>query len=66
MEMSLVMATVLQQFQLRLAPDQGPVEPEVPVAIRPREGLRVRVKARPQCPEPSEPRPSRIATDGAP
>jgi cytochrome P450 len=43
MEMALIVATVQQQYRLELAPDQGPVEPELHVAIRPRGGLRVRL-----------------------
>jgi cytochrome P450 len=43
MEMALIVATVLQRYRLELAPDQGPVEPELHVAIRPRGGLRLRL-----------------------
>jgi cytochrome P450 len=38
---TLVAATVVQQFRLTLAPGQGPVEPELHIAIRPRGGLRL-------------------------
>jgi cytochrome P450 len=39
MQMVLTVATVLQRFRLALAPNQGPVEAEPHVAIRPKGGL---------------------------
>lgn len=39
MQMVLTVATVLQRFRLELAPNQGTVEPEPHIAIRPRGGL---------------------------
>ena len=44
LEMSLIVATVLRDFRIRLAADQGPVEVEPHTAIRPRGGLRLRVE----------------------
>jgi len=41
MQMVLTVATVLQRFRWTLAPEQGPVEPEPHVAIRPKGGLRM-------------------------
>lgn len=41
MEMTLIVATLLQRFRFRLAANQGSVEPEPLVAIRPRGGLKV-------------------------
>jgi len=41
LEMTLVVATVLREFQFTLSPRQGPVEVEPHTAIRPRGGLRV-------------------------
>jgi cytochrome P450 len=46
METVLIVASVLQQFRLRLASDQGPVEPEPLIAIRPKGGLRVELTPR--------------------
>jgi cytochrome P450 len=46
MEMVLIMATVLQKFRLRLAADQGAVEPEPLISLRPKGGLRVSVNPR--------------------
>jgi cytochrome P450 len=46
MEMVLVAATVLQRFRVEFAADQGEVEPEVAVVLRPRGGLRMRLAAR--------------------
>jgi cytochrome P450 len=43
MEMTLLAATVVQRFRLRLAPGQGDAEPEPHIAIRPRGGLRLEV-----------------------
>lgn len=50
-ELPLIVATVLQRFSVRLAPDQAPdVEPEPLLAIRPRGGLSLRVHARTRAP----------------
>jgi cytochrome P450 len=46
METILIVATVLQSFHVRLAANQGDVEPEPLIAIRPRGGLRVAVNRR--------------------
>jgi cytochrome P450 len=46
MEAALVIATVAQRFQLRLAPDHPPVEPEPLVTLRPKNGIRMVVKQR--------------------
>jgi cytochrome P450 len=46
MEMILILATVLQSFRVRLAADQGEVEPEPLIAIRPKGGLRVSLERR--------------------
>jgi cytochrome P450 len=43
MEVTLVTATVLQRYRPAAPPGQGPVEPELHVAIRPRGGLRLTV-----------------------
>ncbi|REK19120.1 MAG: cytochrome P450 [Planctomycetota bacterium] len=48
MEMVLILATVLQRFRLRLAADQGVVEPEPLISIRPKGGLRVSLEHRRQ------------------
>jgi cytochrome P450 len=48
MEMVLILATVLQRFRVRLAADQGEVEPEALIAIRPKGGLRVKLERRPE------------------
>ncbi len=41
MEMTLIVATLLREFRVTLAPDQGAVEPEVLIAMRPKGGVRV-------------------------
>jgi cytochrome P450 len=46
MEMILIMATVLQKFRLKLAPDQPEVEPEPLISMRPKGGLRVSLSRR--------------------
>ncbi len=46
MELVLVAATILQRFDVQLAPEQGEPEPEMEVVLRPRGGLRVRLAAR--------------------
>lgn len=46
MEMTLVVATVLRRYRVRLAPSQGPIEVEAHTAIRPRGGLRLAVERR--------------------
>ncbi|MFM1652162.1 cytochrome P450 [Brevibacillus sp. B_LB10_24] len=46
MEAALVIATVAQRFQLRLAPDHPPVETEPLVTLRPKNGIRMLVKQR--------------------
>jgi cytochrome P450 len=46
MEMILIVASVLQKFRVRLAADQGDVEPEPLIAIRPKGGLRVSLERR--------------------
>ncbi|HEV3260224.1 MAG TPA: cytochrome P450 [Gemmataceae bacterium] len=50
MEVVLVAATVLQRFQVSLAPDQKEVEPEIEIVLRPKGGLRMRISDR----EPKE------------
>ncbi len=46
MEMILILASVLQQFRVKLAPGQGDVEPEPLIAVRPKGGLRVSLERR--------------------
>lgn len=46
MEVVLVAATVLQQYDLAFAPDQGEAEPELTVVLRPKGGLRMKLTAR--------------------
>src|SRR5262249_3282795 len=46
-EMALVVATVVRQYRLALAPEQGSVEPEPLLAIRPRGGLLMTLNLRP-------------------
>jgi cytochrome P450 len=41
MQMVLTVATVLQKYRWSIAPEQGPVDPEAHVAIRPKGGLRM-------------------------
>jgi hypothetical protein len=41
-------ASVLQRFRVKLAADQGPVEPEALIAMRPKGGLRVELEPRAQ------------------
>jgi cytochrome P450 len=41
MEMILILASVLQEFRVKLAADQPEAEPEVMIAIRPKGGMRV-------------------------
>jgi len=48
MEMVLIVASVLQRFRVKLAADQGPVEPEALIAMRPKGGLRVELEPRAQ------------------
>jgi cytochrome P450 len=51
MEMVLVVATVLQQYQPEPAPGQRPPEPEVRVSLRPRGGLKMRMVVRERVPK---------------
>jgi cytochrome P450 len=46
MEMTLVLATVLQQFRVELAPGQRDAEPEPLIALRPRGGVRLTLTRR--------------------
>jgi cytochrome P450 len=46
MEMILIVATVLQKARVKLAADQGTIEPEPLIAIRPKGGLRVSISRR--------------------
>jgi cytochrome P450 len=46
MEMILIVATVLQKMRVKLAPEQGPVEPEPLIAIRPKGGLQLTISRR--------------------
>jgi cytochrome P450 len=46
MEMTLVVATILQQFRVALGPGQGEVVPEPDIMIRPKGGLRMSVSKR--------------------
>ncbi len=46
LEMTLIVATVLRNFRVTLAADQGPVEVEPHTAIRPRGGLRLHIERR--------------------
>jgi cytochrome P450 len=46
MEMVLIIACVLQRFRVHLAADQGAVEPEALISIRPKGGLRVSLERR--------------------
>lgn len=46
MEMILIVATVLQKVRVKLAADQGAIEPEPLIAIRPKGGLRVAISRR--------------------
>jgi cytochrome P450 len=48
MEMILILVSVLARFRVKLAPDQGEVEPEPLIAIRPKGGLRVSLERRPE------------------
>ena len=48
MEMILIVASVLQRFGVKLAADQGGVEPEPLIASRPKGGLRVSLDGRPE------------------
>lgn len=41
MELTLIVATLLQRFQVTLAPDHGAVGPEALIAMRPKGGVRV-------------------------
>ena len=41
MEMTLIVATLLREFRVALAPDQGAAEPELLIAMRPKGGVRV-------------------------
>lgn len=50
MEMGLVLASLVARFRLELASDQGPVEAEPVIALRPRGGLRLRLVARTPIP----------------
>ena len=58
-EMTLVMATVLQHYQVAPSPEQEQVQVEVHTAIRPRGGLRVEVAELPgegkTSPKPVQP-----------
>jgi cytochrome P450 len=46
MEMILIVATVLQKVRMKLAPEQGVIEPEPLIAIRPKGGLLVEINRR--------------------
>ena len=46
MEMILIVATVLQKMRVKLAADQGEIEPEPLIAARPKGGLRIAVSRR--------------------
>ncbi|MED0678184.1 cytochrome P450 [Aneurinibacillus thermoaerophilus] len=46
MEATLILVTISQKFQLRLADPHNPVEPEPVVTLRPKNGLRMIVKKR--------------------
>jgi cytochrome P450 len=48
MEMALALATIVPRCRLTLPPDHPPVIPEPLIAIRPRDGLTMRVEAQPQ------------------
>jgi cytochrome P450 len=47
MEMTLIVATVLQHFRVELAPGHEEAIPELTMALRPRDGVHVRVQRRP-------------------
>ncbi len=49
MELVLILATVLQQFQVELAPGQSDAEPEPLIALRPKGGVRIAVRRRVPC-----------------
>ena len=46
MEMILIVATVLQKVRVTMGAEQGAVEPEPLIAIRPKGGLRVEISRR--------------------
>ena len=46
MEMTLIVATLIEQFQIELSARQGAIEPEPHVAMRPKGGLEVRLNRR--------------------
>ena len=46
MEMTLIVATLIEQFQIELSARQGVIEPEPHVAMRPKGGLAVRLNRR--------------------
>jgi cytochrome P450 len=46
MQMILTVAAVVQKFRWILAPEQGPVQPEAHVAVRPQGGMRMVATAR--------------------
>jgi cytochrome P450 len=48
MEMTLAIATILPQYRLTLPPDHPPVIPDAMIAIRPRDGLTMRVEPQPK------------------
>jgi cytochrome P450 len=55
MEMTLILATVLQQYRVELLPGQETVEPEPLIALRPKAGVRVAVSRRVAIPPPTGP-----------
>jgi cytochrome P450 len=61
MEMVLILATVLQQVRVELAPGQGDAEPEPLIALRPKGGVRVKVKRRAPAPAASEDKGATVA-----
>jgi cytochrome P450 len=49
MEMTLALATIVPQCRLTLPPDHPPVIPDAMIAIRPRDGLTMRVEPQPRA-----------------
>lgn len=58
MEMVLIVATVLQRYRVRLAVDQGPVEPEPLIALRPKGGVRLALARRSEIARSERPAPA--------
>jgi cytochrome P450 len=54
MEMPLIIATILQQFRLALAPGQGTPVPEPLIALRPKDGIRMIVQPRERIDAPEK------------